>query len=1161
MNVDNASHKQRPTASLFASEQLLLGIMAFQLSLVTREQFLAGFDSWIRNKNQPMSEILQQHKAISTDQREILERLVQMFLAKHEGDVEKSLASVSSVPCLHSELTRIDDPDINASLVHVGAGHPDELKTVLQPVDSFGRFRILRPHARGGLGQVSVALDQEIHREVALKEILPDHLDQSSRERFVLEAEITGGLEHPGIVPVYAFGHTPDGRPYYAMRFVQGESLKHAIDQYHESKKTELKKSGDGLLALRQLLGRFIDVCNTIEYAHSRGVLHRDLKPSNIMIGKYGETLVVDWGLAKVIGKGEIISHEQSLRPTSSLSSSGQTQPGSAIGTPAYMSPEHSAGRLADLGPATDVYSLGATLYHLLAGKPPFVGSTIEIIPRVQTGEFPRPMQVSSTVPHRLEAICLKAMRLNPSDRYASPRNLADDLEHWMADEPVSVVRESFFDKMSRVSRKHRGIVTTVLAALVLLTFASTIAAVVFNTLVHTARRERDRANHERLESEAQRRLAEERAITARKNQYLANMTLALQSMGRLELSVVLDRLLADIPSTGLPDVRGFTWYYLWNKCHREQLTIHAHQTGVSCVAFSPNQRTLATGGKEGAIKIWRLTEGFHEIPLEGHREEVNSIVFSPDGRSLASASDDRSVKLWSVETSQLLGQFLGHQGNVNGVAFSPDGKKLCAVGSDAKIRLWDVNSKDLVAILEGHTDGISKVRFSPNGELLASCSDDGTIRVWDTTIPAEISKFQGHTGHVNCIDFSPDGNLLASGGRDLTIKLWSVAERVEIASFSAHSARIRSVAFSPDGAALVSVSEDKTIKVWDVPNCRIVSSICGHTRAIRDVTFVPGGKSIVTCAEDGNVKLWTMPDPTRTILTGHNHGAYAVAFSPDSNVLASGDWDYSVRLWDVSSGQKLATLNADRVTLSVAFSPDGAILATSGSGDMHIRLWDVERREIRSWLRGHTGPVQKVLFSPDGRRLASCGDDLTIKIWDFASGEELASMKGHMAPIDSLAFTPDGTQLASGSRDTTVRIWDALRFRELHTFDVNDGMIRSLSISPDGKTLAIGGQSGTTLLWDFQTHRLKTKLIGHQKHIESIAFSRDGAFLATSSVDTTAKIWDVTTGLEVDTLLGHTDFIRGIALAPNNQKLATASADSTVRIWDIPISTSAAPP
>jgi tetratricopeptide (TPR) repeat protein/serine/threonine protein kinase len=441
---------------------LLFGLIALQTNFITREQLVAAFDAWVQDKSLTVAEILERQGALPTAEREVMEKLVGMFLEKHGGDAQKSLAALSSVPDLRPDLAHLNAPELANSLKHAGGSPPPDSEspsTIAQTGDSArGRFQILRLHAKGGLGLVSVAVDQDLNREVALKEIQRHHADDRvSRERFVLEAEITGGLEHPGIVPVYALGHGPDGRPFYAMRFVKGDSLKRAIEAFHKPDNPNRNDPGARQIALRQLLRRFIDVCNAIEYAHSRGVLHRDLKPGNIMVGKYGETLVVDWGLAKIGGIKENVTDEPALLPASALSSSGQTHPGSAIGTPAYMSPEQAAGNLEELGPASDVYSLGATLYHLLCGRPAFEKEELEdILAKVKRGDFAKPRSIEPEVPPALEAICLKAMTLNPSDRYSKPRILSDDLEQWLAGEAVSCYSDPLWTRLDRFYRHHR---------------------------------------------------------------------------------------------------------------------------------------------------------------------------------------------------------------------------------------------------------------------------------------------------------------------------------------------------------------------------------------------------------------------------------------------------------------------------------------------------------------------------------------------------------------------------------------------------------------------------------------------------------------------------------------------------------------------------------
>ena len=459
----------------FATEKdLLLGLLALQIGLINQSQLVAAFQAWTLDKARTLADQLVARGDIDFDDRAAVEALVDRHIKKHGGDVEQSLAAIPAGRSTRESLARIGDPQIDATLSRFSSGRtehdadPDRTANyAVGTVTSDGqRFRVLRPHAKGGLGAVFIALDAELHREVALKQILESHAyDQASRNRFLLEAEITGGLEHPGIVPVYGLGTYGDGRPYYAMRFIKGDSLKEAIDQFHASAAGN-HDPGRQSLELRGLLRRFIDVCNAIDYAHSRGVLHRDIKPGNIIVGMHGETLVVDWGLAKATGKSDLSAGERTLLP-SSASGSSETLPGSALGTPAYMSPEQAQGNLEALGVRSDVYGLGATLYCLLAGKPPFTGDAVEVIPRVKNGEFAPPRQADRSIDRALEAICIKAMALKPEDRYGTCRALADDVERWMADEPVAAWREPLARQARRWARRNRTAVAVAVVALV----------------------------------------------------------------------------------------------------------------------------------------------------------------------------------------------------------------------------------------------------------------------------------------------------------------------------------------------------------------------------------------------------------------------------------------------------------------------------------------------------------------------------------------------------------------------------------------------------------------------------------------------------------------------------------------------------------------------
>jgi serine/threonine protein kinase len=440
---------------------LLFGVLALQNNFICRDDLLAAFAAWVADKSRPLAQLLVDRRALDDSRRVLLEALVVEHLKQHGDDPEASLAVVSTLDSLRADLDLLGDADLQASVAiatsrSTGAGDdPNATMTFSpQPSRAGNRFRILRFHREGGLGRIYVARDEELGRDVALKEIRPDKVDVGDFcGRFVLEAEINGGLEHPGIVPVYSLGSYDDGRPFYAMRFVDGESLKEAIESYH----TAHPRPDPTAVEFRKLLGRFIDVCEAIAFAHSKGVLHRDLKPSNVMLGRYGETLLIDWGLAKATGRRAPADPNAPVETTLVPHSASDHAPTvGEHGTPLYMSPEQAAGEVESLGPATDIYGLGAILFTLLTGQPPVGGRTTdEVLKRVRHGAIRPPQWLNPKVPRRLGAVCLKALALKPGDRYATALALAEEVEHWLADEPVRACRDGPAERLARWARRH----------------------------------------------------------------------------------------------------------------------------------------------------------------------------------------------------------------------------------------------------------------------------------------------------------------------------------------------------------------------------------------------------------------------------------------------------------------------------------------------------------------------------------------------------------------------------------------------------------------------------------------------------------------------------------------------------------------------------------
>jgi serine/threonine-protein kinase len=460
-----------------ADRILLFGLLARLMDFITNNALIRALNEWASKKDSSVGQILVQQGELAADDEALLESLVRRLIEKHDNDPRRGLEAVSTVTAIRPDPEQIADHDLAYSLRTLPRAEVTSAPQVDEPSarasgasNSVGsRFRLDRFHRKGGQGEVWIAKDTELHRDVALKQLQEKYADNSeSRARFIHEAEVTGALEHRGIAPVYGLGHFENGHPFYAMRFISGTSLKDAIDRYHEVlSSTQL--ADEHLLELRRLLARFVDVCNTVGFAHSRGVIHRDLKPGNIILDEYGEALVVDWGLAKV-DCSEV--EGRSVEPSALTLSSRELHPtieGIKKGTPAYMSPEQAEGRISQLGPATDVYSLGATLYSLLTGKPPIDDrDTSVVLARVRAGEFPWPSHVKPAVPAALEAICLKAMALNPDERYTTPRALGEEIERWLADQPVLAYPEPLPARATRWVRHHRQWVAAAAALLVL---------------------------------------------------------------------------------------------------------------------------------------------------------------------------------------------------------------------------------------------------------------------------------------------------------------------------------------------------------------------------------------------------------------------------------------------------------------------------------------------------------------------------------------------------------------------------------------------------------------------------------------------------------------------------------------------------------------------
>jgi WD40 repeat protein len=971
---------------------------------------------------------------------------------------------------------------------------------------SFGDYELLEEIARGGMGIVYKARQKSLERFVAIKMLLfGTHSTADLILRFRGEAVLAGGLHHSNIVPIHEVG-IHDGQHFIAMDYVDGPNLSAYL-------RTEPILIRDAVVQLEK-------IARAVHYAHENNVLHRDLKPSNVLLGSDGEPHVTDFGLARRID-GE-----------SSITISGQV-----LGSPNYMPPEQAAPRQGKVSRRSDVYGLGAILYHCLTGRPPFQAETLQAtLHLVLTADPVSPRLLNPSVSRDLETICLKCLEKEPSRRYETAQALAEELQRFLNHCPIHARPITRVEKLTRWCRRNPPLATALAAAAVF--FFTGFAVSVFLG-----------------------KRAEREANAVRRYVYVADMNLAQQALQRNNFAYAREKLIGHLPKPGWPDLRGWEWRYLWKSCESEQLQAWSAGAPVYALAVSPNGLIAAgTSRQDGETLLlepdrYRLVTNFlvgssckalafskdgavlamakgggvllthsnfwdtEELPSK-RPGNVVGLSFLADGRRLLGAST-AGLKAWDIVSGEEIEPPVSFTNECHRFDVSPDGRWL-AVSTRSRLYAWNLTNRRLVLSRPMGPAQIESQALSSNG-LLAACDRDGYVRVWDlntlrglvdaTNCLAELNT---HSAGPNyCAAFSRDGSLLAVAGSDQLIRIYATGDWQESVSFKGHQSEILALAFTSDDTRLVSAGTDGFIRVWN-PQLRLLTRSLPGTWF--PLGFTPDSRHAITLTTNRTLQLWNTAtyslDQTFKPLT--NITSEFVEITPDGKTVVVKTAGKILHVLDRQSGAPRLVLNLDTTNLESVFpwtfSPDSRLVALE------------TKRRI------------------DGRFQRA------TELFDLKTGERTATIDDLIA----LGFSPDGRYLGGKDSEQKPVVWDLKQHRR-RPLTGSPGKLNKVAFSSNG--LFAASINSVVEIWDVATGGRVITLRGHRAGVGQVMFSRDDRTLFSTSTDRTLKLWNVATGQEVLSVTGGEDFFE-LALSPDDTTLAVGGVDiqkHSVTLWHAP--------
>jgi WD40 repeat protein/serine/threonine protein kinase len=1048
----------------------------------------------------------------------------------------------------------------------------------------FGDYVLEEEIAHGGMGVVYRARQISLDRVVAVKLLLLGRYSSNeSVERFKREAQSAAALRHPNIVAIHEVGECA-GQYFFSMEYIEGRSLADLLR--------------DGPLPSIRAAEFARDLARAMHYAHQQGVLHRDLKPSNVLIDGLGQIRITDFGLAKRLD-----------------GSSDLTLTGQMVGTPNYLSPEQAAGRQQEVGPASDVYAIGALLYELLTGRPPFLAQSLqETLILIRDTDPVTPRALNPAVALDLETICLKCLQRRANQRYASAQELADDLDRYLDQKPIVARPITAIERLFKWIRRSPRIAFMV-GVTVLAVVSFIVSQSVMSWRLARANRTIQQANVQLAETvrDLEWQKAEDLAGAGKTADALAyfNRFLRADLMDDVVASRILSTL--DLHNFGLPVSEplrhgGAVVRAMFNPAGDQVFTASADGTARLWEASSGRPLLVVTNGSP-VLDAALVAQGTRFVTLQSGeailreapsgrelRRLSSSPVFgalmtvSSDGARFA-FSDGLQVNVVDAQSGESVCPPLAISHPICRAQFSPDGRSLVTSTLQEEVAVWDLASgrhRFAPWPLERATPA-----FSPDGTRIAVIPADEHLHVFDAVTGARLNRSKAKVRDaltirfldagrsiltipwngpvfrwgadsleqigdpfaaldwVSNIDVSAEGRYLLTGSRQGVVRLWDLTTGAAVCEPLEHEGPVSSIRFNADGSRVVTASADGTARVWDLRMRSAATPLIRMSKQVSAASFSPDGKRLLT-ASRVEVQLRDAQTLQPIGEPIRGDGFFGVGFSPDGERIYTSSLFREVRLWD---GHTAAPLGGPMVhareVFQCAFTADGRSLITT-CRDAQARVWNTETGELRLPPIAHPNEVINVAVAPDNDRFITGCHDGAARIWSATSGELLVPPIRHKGLLWAVAFSPDGERVLTGSADRTAQVWNSRSGQPVGVAMRHDKAVFHAAFSPDGRFVLTSSEDGTARVWDAASGRAVSHWMRHRAPIWSARYSPDGRLVATASNDGSARIWDARSGFPVSEPLTHPGEVHRVNFSSDSRRLITGSSDGTIQLWEV---------